>query len=241
MRKRRPAPEPIDAPAAPGGDATPDLRFLTAATGAEALRSASLYSRFVRAMKLALPASAALLFGAILLWPQLQAERNRFHVALSGIDPRHPDRLRIVNARYRGTDHDQQPFMVTAESAHEIDPKTRLVALEAPAADLGLANGGWVIARSPEGTYDRDREVLSLTGGVSVFHDNGYAFFSNSARVILHQGRAEGEEPAIAHGPLGEVKGDSGFVIVDKGRRILFKGKSRLILRPGVKTDGTRK
>jgi lipopolysaccharide export system protein LptC len=240
MRKRRAAQKPIAASAASGGTA-PDLRFLTAATASDAVRSASLYSRFVRAMKLALPAAAALLFGAILLWPHFQAERNRFHVAISGIDPRHPDRLRVVNARFRGTDKDQQPYMVTAESAHETDPGSRRIALETPAADLGLKDGGWVIARAPEGTYDRDHEVLDLTGGVSVFHDNGYAFFSNSARVILHQGRAEGEEPAIAHGPLGEVKGDAGYVIVDKGRRILFKGKSRLVLRPGVKTDGTRK
>lgn len=241
MRKRRAAQKSIAAPDTVEGGAAPDLRFLTAAAGPGALRRASLYSRFVRAMKLALPAAAALLSGAILLWPQFQAERNRFHVALSGIDPRHPDRLRVVNARFRGTDRDQQPFMVTAESAHEIDPATRLVALESPAADLGMKDGGWVIARAPEGTYDRSAEILRLTGGVSVYHDNGYAFYSNSARVSLQLGRAEGDEPAIAHGPLGEVKGTTGFVIVDKGRRILFKGKSRLILRPGVKTDGTSK
>ena len=239
MKKRPAVPAPVATSGPPVGGPPPDLRFLTAAP--DALRRASFYSRFVRTMKLLLPAVAALLLGAILLWPQLQAERNRFHISLSGIDPRHPDRLRVVNARFRSTDADRQPFTVTAESAHEIDPDSHLIALESPSADLASKDGGWVLARAPEGTYDRNAELLRLTGGVSVFYNNGYAFFSPTARLSLRQGRAEGDDPANAFGPAGEVKGEAGFVLTDKGRRILFKGKSRLILRPGVKTDVPRK
>ncbi len=231
------APDAPEPPRAPG----PDLRFLSAAAArAAGSRQNSFYSRFVRAMKLVLPAAAALLLGAILLWPQLQAEKNRFQIGLSGLDPRHPDRLRVLNARYRGTDADKQPFTVTAESAYETEAGSHTVALEAPAADLALNDGGWVIARAPEGEFDRDDEILTLTGGVSIFHDNGYAFATPAARLTLHDGRAEGDQPAEAHGPAGEVRGEGGFVIIDKGRRILFKGKSRLVIRPGVNADAQR-
>ncbi|WP_337996743.1 LPS export ABC transporter periplasmic protein LptC [Oleispirillum naphthae] len=239
MTRRQAARKPAAAPAPPGAGAPPDLRFLSA--GAAANRSlpngASFYSRFVRVMKLALPAVAALLLGAILLWPQFQAERNRFHVALSGLDPRHPDRLRVVNARFQGTDSDSQPYTVTSESAHEVAPGSRVIALEAPTADLALKDGTWVIARAPEGKFDRDRDLLDLSGGVSVFHDSGYAFSSPTARILLHEGAAEGDDPATAFGPAADIKSDTGFRITDRGRRILFKGKSRLILRPGVKND----
>ncbi|SBW11135.1 conserved hypothetical protein [uncultured Alphaproteobacteria bacterium] len=238
MTRKRVAPTP-DAP--PERPSAPDLRFLSvAAARAADSRQGSFYSRFVRLMKLLLPAAAALLFGAILLWPQLQSERNRFQIGLSGIDPRHPDRLRVVNARFRGTDAENQPFTVTAESAFETESGARSVALDAPSADLALNDGGWVIARAPEGEYDRDAEILKLTGGVSVFHDNGYTFESPTARLALRQGEAEGDDPAQAYGPAGEIRGESGFNILDKGRRIVFKGKSRLIIRPGVRSDAPR-
>jgi len=237
MTNRPAARKTATATATPEGETPIDSRLLTQRP--DTPMRPSFYSRFVRVMKLALPAIAALLFGAILLWPQLQAEHNRFHVALSGLDPRHPDRLRVVNARFQGTDSDAQPYTVTAESAHEIDPGSRIIALEAPTADLALKDGTWVIARAPKGTFDRDRDLLRLTGGVSVFHDSGYAFASPSARILLKEGMAEGDEPATAHGPAADIKSDTGFRVSDSGRRILFKGKSRLILRPGVKTDAS--
>jgi len=239
MTKRPAARKPAAEPVTPEG-APPAPRILSsAAQNPRASSRTSLYSRFVRAMKLVLPAVAALLFGAILLWPQFQAERNRFHVALSGLDPRHPDRLRVVNARFQGTDSDAQPYTVTAESAHEVDPGSRIIALEAPTADVALKDGTWVIARAPQGTFDRDVELLSLSGGVTVFHDSGYAFSSPTARVLMREGMAEGDDPATAYGPAADIKSATGFLITDRGRRILFKGKARLILRPGVKTDVT--
>jgi len=241
MTKRPAARKPAAAPSPPEAGAPPDLRFLAASAAADrgTANGTSFYSRFVRVMKLGLPAVAALLLGAILLWPQLQADRNRFHVALSGLDPRHPDRLRVVNARFQGTDSDAQPYTVTAESAHEVDPGSRVIALEAPTADLALKDGTWVIARAPQGTFDRDRDLLNLMGGVSVFHDSGYAFSSPTARILMRDGMAEGDDPATAYGPAADIKSDTGFRITDRGSRILFKGKSRLILRPGVKNDAT--
>ena len=242
MKKWRAPLKPIAAPLRKRDGQLPDLEFLSVGAARDASsRQGSFYSRFVRAMKLVLPAAAALLLGAILLWPQLQAERNRFQVGLSGLDPRNPDRLRVLNARFRGTDKQNQPYTVTAESAFEADASGRKVALDSPSADLALTSGAWVLARAPEGVFDRDTETLLLKGGVSVFHDNGYEFSSPSARLWLKDGRAEGDEPAEAHGPAGEIKGADGFLLIDKGRRILFKGKSQLILRPGVHTDAPSK
>lgn len=242
MKKWRAHLKPVAAPLTKRDGHPPDLEFLSvgAARGAGS-RQNSLYSGFVRAMKLVLPAAAALLFGAILLWPQLQAERSRFQVGLSGLDPRNPDRLRVLNARFRGTDKQNQAYTVTAESAFEADAGGRKVTLDAPSADLALSSGAWVLARAPEGVFDRDSETLLLKGGVSVFHDDGYEFTSPSALLWLREGRAEGGEPAEAHGPAGEIQSADGFELIDKGRRILFKGKSRLILRPGVNSDAPRK
>jgi lipopolysaccharide export system protein LptC len=242
MKKWRAHLKPVVAPLLKRDGQPPDLEFLSIGAARDAgSRQGSFYSRFVRAMKLVLPAAAALLLGAILLWPQLQAERNRFQIGLSGLDPRNPDRLRVLNARFRGTDKQNQPYTVTAESASEADAEGRQVALDSPSADLALSSGAWILARAPEGVFDRDTETLLLKGGVSVFHDDGYEFSSPTARLWLKEGRAEGDDPAEGHGPAGEIKSADGFLLIDKGRRILFKGKSRLILRPGVNSNAPSK
>jgi len=200
-------------------------------------RHSLFHSRFVRAMKLLLPAGAVLLLGAMLLWPQLQAESKRFNIGLSGLDPRHPDRLKVVNARYQGIDGQGQPYEVLAESAFETKEGSREIALDAPSADLLENSGAWVLSNAPEGVYNRDTQQLRLTGGVTLFHDKGYTFSSPTAVLDMKNGYAYGTDPAMAYGPGGEIKGEAGFEILDKGRRILFKGKSRLILRPGGSFD----
>lgn len=209
-----------------------NLSFLT--TGAQSeKRHTAVYHKFVRIMKLALPTGAIALLGAILLWPQLQSESNRFQVGISGLDPRDPNRLKVVNARFRGVDSKGQPYSIMAEAASEATPGSRVIALESPSADMMQTDGTWILSNAPEGSFDLDQEVLKLWGGVTAFYDAGYTLDSPTAQVLLKEGKAMGDDPVTAYGPAGEIEGQSGFEILDKGRRILFKGKSRLLLRPG--------
>lgn len=223
-------------------NAQPELQFLTKSSGPEARRGNSFYSRFVRFMRLFLPVSAAILLGAILVWPQLKTEANRFRLGLglSGVDSSHPDRLKVVNANFQGTDSKGQPFNVTAETAYEDQTGAKDVVLDVPAADLTQMDGTLISSQAPEGSYNRDTELLKLWGGVIIFHDKGYTFETPTAQLMLKDGRAVGQDPAIAYGPDGEIRGQDGFEILDKGRRILFKGKSRLILHPGGKFHVSR-
>ncbi len=233
-KRAKPPSSPVVKP-----DTDDDLDFLTSAQTTGKLSQGTLYSKCVRVLKLGLPLGAALLLGAILLWPQLKNETNRFEVGISGLDPRHPNRLKVVNARYRGVTGDGRPYSVIAESAFEAPSNTDndVITLEAPSADMLQADGAWVLGNAPEGSYDRGTQLLKLWGGVTIFHDNGYTFSSDTADIQMQAGLASGDTPAMAFGPGGEIESQDGFEITERGRRLFFKGKSKLILQPGESFD----
>jgi lipopolysaccharide export system protein LptC len=64
-----------------------------------------------------------------------------------------------------------------------------------------------------------------------VFHDRGYTVTSESARVLLDEGMATSDDPVSAHGQSGIATGE-GFRIYDRGERIVFVGKSKVVLYP---------
>ncbi|MDE0812147.1 MAG: LPS export ABC transporter periplasmic protein LptC, partial [Alphaproteobacteria bacterium] len=69
---------------------------------------------------------------------------------------------------------------------------------------------------------------VDLSGGVTLFYDRGYQFTSESARVDLRSGTAEGRQPVIGHGEGGSVEGE-GFELFDRGARIIFTGRSKAV------------
>ena len=81
------------------------------------------------------------------------------------------------------------------------------------------------------GVYDKKQRTIDLSGGVTVFHDRGYTVTSDTARVLLDKGVATSDDPVSAHGQSGVATGE-GFRIYDRGERIVFTGKSKVVLYP---------
>ena len=184
-------------------------------------------SRMLRWLRLLLPALAAAILGLLIVWPQLQ-QREAPRTAVDMADD-----VRLLDARYVGVDAHDRPFTVAAESAREIDGSARRLDLERPQADMTLGDGAWVAMLADHGIFDRDADVLSLEGNVRLFHDKGYQFRSQSARLDLKAGSASGDEPVTAQGPAGILTGE-GFRIEDHGRRIVLTGHATMQLNPGA-------
>ena len=187
------------------------------------------YSRLVFVMKVLLPSIAVALLALVIAWPELISEASRFRLNAIPIDQREADTLRMVNPRFVGTDDRNQPFAVTADMATQSSGNADLVALNQPKADIALDDGSWVALTASNGLYHRADQSVDLRGAVNVFHDDGYEFHSESARIDLSAGTATGEEAVAGQGPLGNIEAE-GFRILDRGARILFTGKARLVL-----------
>lgn len=191
------------------------------------------YSRFVGLMKLILPVIAGVLVLLVVAWPQLEDESGGFRLGPSKISIESAGGQRLVNARYTGTDRRDNPFTITAKAMAQRNKDDDVVELSGPTADIFLDAGTWIAVTAATGIYRKKDQILRLSGGVDLYHDDGYEFHTEAAVVDLADGIASGDRPIRGQGPFGRLRA-SGFRILDGGERVQFLGKARLLLLPGA-------
>ncbi len=193
------------------------------------------YSGFVQVAKVMLPAAAVGLIALVILWPHLRTEDLRFRIGFAAIKSNVDGDPNLLNPRYVGTDEDNQPYAVTADIAKKLDGEGMdvRIGLELPKADITLKDGTWLVLTAENGIYARRNKTLDLSGAVNLFHDSGYEFRTDKAQVDLARGVAEGDRPVRGQGPFGTLNAE-GFRLLNKGRTIVFTGKSKMILKPGA-------
>lgn len=189
------------------------------------------YSRFVQLTKLVSATIALILITLVIVWPQLRSRDWTSQNGASQNGREDAESLNMVNPRYTGLDENNLPYEVTAEMASQQSAKSDLITLESPKADMTMKDGSWVALTARSGLYGQKSQKLDLSGDVNLFHDSGYEFKSPSATIDLNSGAGEGHEPTTGQGPAGDIQGE-GFRFTDKGKTIVFTGKSRLVLYP---------
>lgn len=195
------------------------------------------YSNFVRAMKFILPTVALLLVGLIIAWPYIDVPDARFRIGFADLTVREADDPSMVNPRYLGSDDSNQPYSITAEIARKLAESGNVVELDSPKADIELEDGTWLVLTAAKGIYGRTAESLDLEGSVVLYHDSGYEFLTEKAKIDLERSIAEGDVPVRGQGPFGNLQAE-GFRLVDKGKTIYFTGKSKLVIYPGAGKAG---
>lgn len=195
------------------------------------LSGRSHYSLFVGLMKYLLPALATGLLLLVVVWPQLRLDNSRFRVKVSDIALDRADSLTMLNARFEGVDSKNQPYTLTADQATQMGEDLSLVQLELLKGDIALADGAWLALDAREGRYDREAEVLDLKGDVTLVHDRGFEIRTETAKLDLKAGVAEGFDPVHGQGPAGTLDAE-GFRVIERGDTIIFTGRSRMILQP---------
>jgi len=189
------------------------------------------YGRFVGIMRILLPTVATALIILVALWPQLTDQQRRYSITPSKIASDAAKTLTMINGVYTGIDDRRRPYTLTAETVNLSNNDLSEVILKSPKADLLTENGSWVAVTARDGTYDRDKKILTLRGAVNLFHDSGYEFRTEAAVIDMMAGDAYGTDPVEGQGPFGNIK-SHGFVVRNRGERVEFTGKATLILYP---------
>lgn len=215
---------------AEGTAAADRRRHYTAAPAAEG--GIGSYSRFVGLMRYLLPAVAMLLLGLVVAWPLADGERAGLHLPF-GADAGADGALKMIAARYTGTDTKNRPFTITAAEASQPSGDSPLVHLTEIEADILVdrARGERLAMTADAGLYRRDAERLDLTGEVVVHADSGHSFRTTEARVDLPAGTAAGDAPVRGQGPYGLLDANN-FMLRDGGRTMTFGGRVRMTIFP---------
>ena len=188
------------------------------------------HSRRVALLKRLLPVIGVALLLLVAAWPKLAPLWERMRLSFPAIDLREARELRMVHPRYAGSDRLGRPFVVTAASGRQVPDRQDLMSLEAPRADMKTHSGADVVVTAARGIYQSQAQLLDLSGGVTLAHQNGTRFVTDSARVDVANNTADGSDPVVGHGPSGDVKAE-GFRVLDKGDVIVLNGKSEALLR----------
>ncbi len=189
-------------------------------------------------MKLLLPAIAAVLIGLVVTWPQLQMQSGQFSMGYATVESAEGEPPRMLNARFTGIDNKSRPYLLTADSATQMGDSPEIVTLRNPQADITLADGSWLALSAESGVYSENNHILGLRGSVNMYHDSGYEFHTDSADLDIAAATASGGAPVSGQGPFGEIA-SQGFLILNRGERIIFTGRTHLIISP--KTAESRK
>ncbi len=195
------------------------------------------YSRFVHMMKYLLPAVAMLLVALVAVWPHLKTRDTGFRIGIAGLKARETGDPSMVNARYVGSDKNNQLFSITADLVRNAMKDAATVELVMPKADISLEDGSWLVLTAETGVFRRAAKTLELAGAVNLFHDSGYEFRTTRITIDLDDGSAVGTEPVEGQGPFGDLRAE-GVHLREKGKTILFTGKARLVIYPGIGRPG---
>lgn len=191
----------------------------------------------VRVLKVVLPLVMAVTLGYLAYW--WLASRgtvvNPEVVQQVGQDTK--AEVTVNDVKYDGTDSRGRPFSITADSASHADGDDRHISLKKPLADITMASGAYVALTANDGVLDRDADIVTLNGDVTLFHDNGLSFQTDSATIDLKEKTAEGNDPVEGQNGDGELV-SQGFRVLDDGDTILFTGKAYMKIYPKQKDQG---
>ncbi|HKP25089.1 MAG TPA: LPS export ABC transporter periplasmic protein LptC [Dongiaceae bacterium] len=135
------------------------------------------------------------------------------------------------DVKYDDRDDLGRRFSITADSASPIEGDDRHIFLKKPLADITMSGGTYVALAANESILDRDAGLLSLSGDVTLFHDTGLSFQTDSATVDLVAKTAEGNDVIEGQSGDGELV-SQGFRVRNDGDTIEFTGKSYMKIYP---------
>lgn len=192
----------------------------------------------VRLLKIALPLVVFVSLGYVTYW-WLQSRGNIVDPTLIQSVP--PDdagkaEVTVQDVKYDGKDAKGRPFSITADSASHVDGDDRHISLKKPLADIVMASGAYVALMANDGLLDRDADIITLNGDVTLFHDNGLSFQTDSATINLKDKTAEGDDVVEGQNGDGELI-SQGFRVRDDGDTIEFTGKAYMKIYPKQKNQ----
>lgn len=229
------APEFADQPLAAAPSATPEpgqMRRLSAPRGKPLRRRRAPLA----IVKFALPTIVVVTLGYLAYWWMESRGTQVDPTLVQQVSDTAKAEVTVNDLKYDGKDDKGRPYSITAEAASHADGDERHIALKKPLADIIMSGGDYVAITAMDGLLDRDSDIVTLNGDVTLFHDNGLSFQTDSATIDLKGKTAEGSAPVEGQNGDGELFSE-GFRVQDDGDTIVFTGKAYMKIYPKQKNQ----
>ena len=185
----------------------------------------SAHDRLVKWTKIVLPSAAGALLIILAIAPLDKKGDVSFILDKKKVDSA-PERMRVEEARYTGTDDKGQQFTMTASRALQRSSNTPLVDINGMFARLNLDQGPLLIA-ADQGRYNLDTQQVAVVGPINVNGADGWHLQTRDVLVDLKQRKLASRGPAEGQMRLGQfranqIRADLGThtVVLDGGARL---------------------
>jgi lipopolysaccharide export system protein LptC len=188
------------------------------------------HDRLVRFLARWLPGAVGVVAAAMIIGPlfprgEISFLLDRNKVAVTS------ERLRVANAMYRGEDNQGRPFTVTAANAVQVSAADPIVRMEGLVARILMADGPAELTAAG-GSYDYDREAVTVAGPVTFTAADGYRMTTARVSIDLKGQRVAGEGGVSGAIPAGTFSADR--LVADlNARTVALEGNARLLMTPG--------
>ena len=185
----------------------------------------SAHDRLVKWTKIGLPAAAGVLLAVLAIAPLDRKGDVSFILDKKKVESA-PERMRVEEARYTGTDDKGQMFTIIAGRAVQPSSDTPIVDINDMYARLNLQQGPLVIAAG-QGRYNLDTQQVAVIGPINVQGADGWQLKTEDVTVDLKQRKLASHGPAVGQMRLGQfranqIRADLGThtVVLDGGARL---------------------
>ena len=177
---------------------------------------------WVRRLRLAFPALAVLLLGAVVAELAWGALWGVFHQPPAVGD----QTVRMVKPAFAGSGRDGSHFSLVALSGVRDAKDDKKIQLDHPRITVNRdAQTGETLTIADHGVFQEDAHTLALSGHVQVQEPGGFRFAANDATIDTNTGQVVGQSVA-GNGPTGLVQSNS-YAVSQKGDRMVFTGRVR--------------
>jgi lipopolysaccharide export system protein LptC len=185
----------------------------------------SAHDRLIKWTKIGLPSAAGVLLAILAVAPLDRKGDVSFILDKKKVQSA-PERMRVEEARYTGTDDKGQQFTMTAGRAVQRSSDTPLVDISDMYAMLNMEQGPLVLT-ADQARYNLDTQKVDVLGPIQAQGADGWMLRTQDVTVDLKQRQLASHGPAEGQMRLGQfranrIRADLGShtVVLDGGARL---------------------
>jgi LPS export ABC transporter protein LptC len=139
--------------------------------------------------------------------------------------------VQLTGARYRGLTPAGKPYEITAAKANEASDGSGRVDMDQPTAVLIMRNGSPVNLQSNSGVFNKDTDIVSMSGAVVVTQpDRNLRLDTEALEANLKAGEMHSDVSVHVQDIDRRINADS-MQAYDNGARIVFGGAAKMIIK----------
>ena len=136
----------------------------------------------------------------------------------------------VIEPKFIGLDKNKKPFTIRAEKAKKTRSNENLYRLEMPSGEIKDNSGNTIFLKSSKGEFNQNSQEIFLFKNVELTREDGLLFETEEAMIDLKTNDIFGKKNVSGKNKEGKIF-SSGFSITEEGNKILFKGKTNLLIK----------